>query len=104
MIIETGVQLSWSIPLTAEGVDRFDLYRSKPEKTKEPCPACPRAYELLTTVTVKPGQTYFQVFDRNIQTEGRFYYQVIPLDERSRLGPDSNEAEVIVKWRRDTEQ
>jgi hypothetical protein len=102
VIIETGVQLSWSIPFTAEGVDRFNLFRSKPEPVEEACPACPRGYELIRTIKVESGQTYFQLFDRNIAVEGRYYYRVIALDERSRPGPDSNEAEVIVKWRQNT--
>jgi hypothetical protein len=103
VIMETGVQLAWSIPFTAERVDEFDLYRSKPETAEEACPACPRDYELVRTVNVKAGQTLFQVVDRTIEAEGRYYYRVTPLDERGRPGPDSNEAEVIVRWRRDTE-
>ncbi len=99
VVFETGVQLTWSIPFAAEGVDSFELYRSKPETTAEPCPACPRKYERFRTVQVSLGQTYFQTFDRNIETEGRFYYRVIPLDGRHNRGPDSNEAEVIIKWR-----
>lgn len=102
VVFESGVQLAWSMPVNAEGVDRFELYRSKPDTAKEACPACPRGYELLRTIDVKFGQTYFQLFDRTIEAEGRYYYRVIPLDNRSRPGPDSNEAEVIVKWRRDT--
>ena len=102
VVLETGVQLSWSIPFDSEGVDEFNLYRSKPETVEEACPSCPRGYELIRNVNVKPGQTFFQVVDRNIEAEGRYYYRVIPLDERGRPGPDSNEAEVIVKWQRGT--
>ncbi len=103
VITETGVQLAWSIPFTAKRVDEFNLYRSKPETVEEACPACPRDYELVRAVNVKAGQTFFQIVDRNIEAEGRYYYRVTPLDERGRPGPDSNEAEVIVRWRRDTE-
>ena len=103
VIMETGVQLAWSIPFTAEGVDSFNLYRSRPETVEEDCPSCPRAYEFIRTVNVKAGQIYFQVMDRSIEVEGRFYYRVVPLDARDRLGPDSNEAGVVVKWRRDAE-
>jgi hypothetical protein len=99
VVMEGGVQLSWSIPFGSEAVDSFNLYRSKPETTKEPCPSCPRAYELIRTVDVKVGQTYFQIFDLSIQAEGRYHYLVTPLDERDRLGPDSNETEVVIKWR-----
>ena len=102
VVMETGVQLSWSIPFGSEGVDSFNLYRSKPETTKEPCPSCPRAYELIRTVNVKVGQTFFQILDLSVQAEGRYHYLVTPLDEQDRLGPDSNEAEVVIKWRRDT--
>jgi hypothetical protein len=101
LIFESGVQLAWSMPLSAEGVDHFELYRSKPNTEEKDCPACPRVYELVRTIGVKFGQTYFQLFDRNIDAEGRYYYRVIPLDKRSRPGPDSNEAEVVVKWRQD---
>ncbi len=101
VIIETGVQLTWSIPFGAEEVKRFNIYRSKPETVEKPCPACPREYELIRTVKAKVGRSYFQVFDRDFEAEGRYYYRVIPLDEKRRLGPDSNEAEVIVKRRRD---
>jgi hypothetical protein len=100
--METGVQLSWSIPFGSEVVDSFNLYRSKLDTAKEPCPSCPRAHQLIETIKVRVGQTYFQVFDRNIEAEGRYYYLVTPLDERDRLGPDSNEAEVVIRWRQDS--
>lgn len=102
VVFETGVELTWSIPSTAEGVDSFELYRSKPETPGEACPACPRSYERFRTVQVRPGQAYFQAFDRNIAAEGRFYYRVIPLDGQHSRGPDSNEAEVLIKWRGET--
>ncbi len=102
VVFEIGVQLAWSIPFTAEGVDSFEIYRSEPETTVEACPACPRKYERFRTVQVRLGQTYFQALDRNIETEGRFYYRVIPLDGQHNRGPDSNEAEVLVKWRGET--
>ena len=100
VVMQTGVQLTWSIPFTAEGVDGFNLYRSGPDTVEEDCPSCPRAYELIRTVNVKAGQIYFQVIDRSIKLEGHFYYRVIPSDAHDQLGPDSNEAEVVVKWRK----
>lgn len=94
---EGGVQLTWSIPSAEAAVAGFKIYRSQLLPGAEPCPSCPREYGLIESVEVKPEETDFRAVDRSVRERGRFYYRVVPYDERNRAGPESNEAEVVLE-------
>lgn len=93
----SGVRLTWTIGTASKDVVGFNVYRSKPRPEVSDCPGCTRDFELITSVKVKTGESRFQVVDPYIEGKGRFYYQVVPFDQRDRTGPDSNEARVLVE-------
>jgi hypothetical protein len=93
----SGVRLSWTIGKTDKDVLGFNVYRSKPRPEASDCPGCTRDFELIISIKVKSGELRFQVVDPSIEGEGRFYYQVVPFDQRDRAGPESNEAKVLVE-------
>jgi hypothetical protein len=93
----SGVRLTWTIGTASKDVVGFNVYRSKPRPEVSDCPGCTRDFELITSVKVKTKESRFQVVDPYIEGKGRFYYQVVPFDQRDRTGPDSNEARVLVE-------
>jgi hypothetical protein len=93
----SGVRLSWTMGKTDEDVVGFNVYRSMPRQKVSDCPGCTRDFELVTSIKVKTGESRFQMVDSYIEGKGRFYYQVVPFDNRDRAGPESNEAKVLVE-------
>lgn len=93
----SGVRLTWTIAKANKDVVGFNVYRSKPRPEVSDCPGCTRDFELITSIKVKTGELRFQVVDPYIEGKGRFYYQVVPFDDRDRAGPESNEVKVLVE-------
>ena len=93
----SGVRLTWTIGAADKDIVGFNVSRSKPRPEVSDCPGCTREFELITSVKVKAGESRFQVVDPYIEGKGRFYYRVVPFDKRDRVGPDSNEARVLVE-------
>ncbi len=93
----SGVRLTWTIGAADKDIVGFNVSRSKPRPEVSDCPGCTRDFELITSVKVKAGESRFQVVDPYIEGKGRFYYRVVPFDKRDRVGPDSNEARVLVE-------
>jgi hypothetical protein len=93
----SGVRLTWTVAKADEDIKGFNVYRSKPRPEVSDCPGCTRDFELITSIKVKRGELQYQVVDPYIQGKGRFYYQVVPFDKRDRIGPESNEAMVLVE-------
>ena len=97
LIVDSGVELAWTLKKGAEKVTGFNVYRSKPQPKISDCPGCTRDFELITTIKVQSGQSQFQVIDHYIGAKGWFYYRVTPFDEMDRQGPDSNETKVLIE-------
>ena len=97
MIVDAGVELTWTLKKGEEKITGFSVYRSKPQPEISDCPGCTRDFDLITTIKVKTGQTQFQVMDHYIGARGWFYYRVTPFDEQDRPGPDSNETKVLIE-------
>jgi len=97
VVLDAGVELTWTLKKGEVNVTGFNVYRSKPKPEISDCPGCTRDFELITTIKVKPGQSQFQVIDQYIGARGGFYYQVTPFDERDRPGPESNETKVLIE-------
>ena len=93
----SGVRLAWTVAKADEDIKGFNVYRSKPRPEVSDCPGCTRDFELITSIKVKAGELQYQVVDPYIEGKGRFYYQVVPFDKRDRIGPESNEAMVLVE-------
>jgi hypothetical protein len=93
----SGVRLTWTIAKANKDIVGFNVYRSKPRPAVSDCPGCTHDFELITSIKVKSGELGFQVVDPYIEGKGRFYYQVVPFDNRDRAGPESNEARVLVE-------
>ena len=93
----SGVRLTWTIREADKDIVGFNVYRSKPRPEVSDCPGCTRDFELITSLKVKKGESRFQAVDPYIVGKGRFYYQVVPFDQRDRAGPESNEARVLVE-------
>ena len=93
----SGVRLSWTIEKADRDVAGFNVYRSTPRSEVSDCPGCTRDFQLITSIKVKTGESRFQMVDSYIEGKGRFYYQVVPFDNRDRAGPESNEAKVLVE-------
>lgn len=97
LLVDAGVELTWTLKKSEEKVTGFNVYRSKPQPEISDCPGCTRDFELITTIRVKSGQTQFQVIDHYTETKGWYYYRVTPFDERDQQGPDSNESKVLIE-------
>lgn len=94
---EAGVKLGWSLPADG-GVEGFKVYRTERISLEAArCPDCPRNYVQIGEVAVKPEQGRLQWVDRTITVKGRYYYRVIPYDDRGRPGPASNQVEVVIQ-------
>ena len=97
VVVRSGVKLTWSMGSSDDIVAGFNLYRSEVQPEISNCPGCEKVFELVTTIRVKAGETGFQLVDQHVEGKGRFYYKVTPFDKHNRLGPDSNEAMVIIE-------
>lgn len=97
IVVDAGIQLTWTIGESDKDVAGFSVYRSKPRPEISDCPGCTRDFQLITAVRVKEGETRFKVVDAYIEGKGRFYYRVTPFDKRDRAGPDSNEAKILIE-------
>jgi hypothetical protein len=97
VIEASGVRLTWTIEKADKDVVGFNVYRSMPRPEVSDCPGCTRDFELITSIEVKTGESRFQMVDSYIEGKGRFYYQVVPFDNRDRAGRESNEARVLVE-------
>jgi hypothetical protein len=97
VLVNAGVELTWSLDSLNRDIVGFNVYRSKPQAEISDCPGCPRDYELITAIRVKAGQTRFEFVDAHIEGKGRFYYKVAPFDKRDRAGPDSKEARILIE-------
>ena len=93
----SGVRLTWTIEKADKDVVGFNVYRSMPRQKVSDCPGCTRDFELITSIKAKTGESRFQMVDSHIEGKGRFYYQVVPFDNRDRAGRESNEAKVLVE-------
>ena len=96
-VLDSGVELTWTLKKGEANVSGFNVYRSKPQPEVSDCPGCTRDFELITTIKVQPGQTKLQVMDQYVGARGGFYYRVIPFDEEDRPGPESNETRVLIE-------
>ena len=97
VVINRGVQLTWSIESSDDMVAGFNVYRSKVQPEISDCPGCEKVFELVATIGVKGRETSFQLLDQHVTGKGRFYYKVTPFDKQNRPGPDSNEARVLIE-------
>jgi hypothetical protein len=97
VVLDTGVELTWTMDSSDEVAAGFNVFRSKPLPETSDCPGCIRNFELISTIRVRWNESQFQLVDQDVKGKGSLYYKVTPFDRRDRPGPDSNESKVFIE-------